>query len=109
LAVGFNGSATEQSAENFGSRHRLTNVKAISIPPRALFDSFTAPELRNRQAFQRNQLTELANTDFESWAKESFEIATKIAYRNGGRIGIPKSGNCGDGCSGSRASCWLRC
>ena len=25
----------------------------------------------------------------ESWAKESFEIATKIAYRNGGRIGIP--------------------
>ena len=25
----------------------------------------------------------------ESWAKESYEIATKIAYRNGGRIGIP--------------------
>jgi hypothetical protein len=36
---------------------------------------------------------ELASTDFESWAKESFEIATKIAYRNGGRIGIPKGGN----------------
>jgi hypothetical protein len=31
--------------------------------------------------------------DFESWAKESFEIATKIAYRNGGRLGIPKGGN----------------
>ena len=45
------------------------------------------------QEFQRSQLTELANTDFESWAKESFEIATKIAYRNGGRIGIPKGGN----------------
>jgi hypothetical protein len=32
-----------------------------------------------------------------SWAKESFEIATKIAYRNGGRIGIPKGGamDCG--------------
>jgi len=29
-------------------------------------------------------------TDFESWAKESFEIATKIAYANGGLIGIPK-------------------
>jgi hypothetical protein len=27
-----------------------------------------------------------------SWTKESFEIATKIAYRNGGRIGIPKAG-----------------
>jgi hypothetical protein len=36
---------------------------------------------------------ELASTDFESWAKESFEIAAKFAYRNGGRIGIPKGGN----------------
>jgi len=25
--------------------------------------------------------------------EESLEIATKIAYRNGGRIGIPKGGN----------------
>jgi S1/P1 Nuclease len=49
-----------------------------------------ATALRNRQEFRRSQLTELANTDFESWAKESFEIATKIAYRNGGQIGIPK-------------------
>jgi hypothetical protein len=47
--------------------------------------------LRNRQEFQRSQLTELASTDFESWAKESFEIATKI--RNGGRIGVPKGGS----------------
>jgi hypothetical protein len=31
--------------------------------------------------------------DFESWAKESYEIAAKIAYRNGGRIGIPKGAN----------------
>jgi|GEM_PF-1136063 len=52
-----------------------------------------ATALRNRQEFQRSQLTELANNDFESWAKESFEIATKIDYRNGGRIGIPKGGN----------------
>jgi hypothetical protein len=49
-----------------------------------------ATALRNRQEFQRNQLSELANTNFESWGKESYEIATKIAYRNGGRIGIPK-------------------
>jgi hypothetical protein len=49
--------------------------------------------LRNRQEFQRSQLTELASTDFESWAKESFEFATKFAYRNGGQIGIPKGGN----------------
>jgi hypothetical protein len=33
-----------------------------------------------------------ASAAYESWAKESFEIATKIAYRNGGRIGIPKGG-----------------
>jgi hypothetical protein len=46
-----------------------------------------AGALRNRQEFQRSQLTELASTDIESWAKESFEIAAKIAYRNGGRIG----------------------
>ena len=52
-----------------------------------------ATALRNRQEFQRGQLTELASTDFESWAKESFEIATKIAYRNGGRIGSPRGGN----------------
>ena len=52
-----------------------------------------ATALRNRQEFQRGQLTELGNTGFESWAKESFEIATKIAYRNGGRIGIPKGEN----------------
>jgi hypothetical protein len=52
-----------------------------------------ATALRNRQEFQRGQLTELASTDFESWVKESFEIATKIAYRNGGRIGMPKGGN----------------
>jgi hypothetical protein len=31
-----------------------------------------ATALRNRQEFQRSQLTELANTDFESWAKEEF-------------------------------------
>ena len=52
-----------------------------------------ATVFRNRQEFQRSQLIELANTGFESWAKESFEIATKIAYRNGGRIGIPRGGN----------------
>jgi len=52
-----------------------------------------ATALRNRQEFQRSQLTELANSDFDAWAKESFEIATKIAYRNGGRIGSPTGGN----------------
>jgi S1/P1 Nuclease len=52
-----------------------------------------ATALRTRQEFQRSQLTELANTDFESWAKDSFEIATKIAYRNGGLSGSPRAGN----------------
>jgi hypothetical protein len=52
-----------------------------------------ATALLNRQEFQRSQLTELAATDFESWAKESYEVAAKFAYRNGGRIGIPRGGN----------------
>ena len=52
-----------------------------------------ATGLRNRQVFQRSQLTELVNNDIESWAKESFEIATKIAYRNGRLIGVPRDGN----------------
>jgi hypothetical protein len=51
-----------------------------------------ATALRNRHEFQSSQLTELANTDFESWAKESFEIAIKIAYRNGGLNRTPKGG-----------------
>jgi len=37
-----------------------------------------ATALRNRQEFQRSQLTELANTDFELWLKK----ATQFAYRN---------------------------
>jgi hypothetical protein len=48
--------------------------------------------LRNRQEFQRSQFTELASTDFESWGERKFEIATKIADRNGGPIGTPKGG-----------------
>src|SRR4030095_14613132 len=52
-----------------------------------------ATALRNRQDFQRSQLTALASTDFESWAKESFEIATKIAYRNGKLSGSLRGGN----------------
>jgi hypothetical protein len=52
-----------------------------------------ATTLLNRQEFQRSQLTELANADFESWAKESYEIATKIAYLNGGSIGAPRNGS----------------
>ncbi|HEY6366404.1 MAG TPA: S1/P1 nuclease [Candidatus Binatia bacterium] len=62
----------------------------LAARPTRLRNEATA--LRSRQEFQQSQLTELASTDFESWAKESFEIATKFAYRNGGPIGIPKGG-----------------
>jgi hypothetical protein len=34
-----------------------------------------ATVLRNRQEFQRSQLTELARTDFDSWAKECAMVA----------------------------------
>src|ERR1044071_5111538 len=40
-----------------------------------------ANELRKR--FPRTSMTELATDESEAWAKESFEIATKIAYQNG--------------------------
>jgi len=48
----------------------------------------TAIELRNR--FPRAGLTELPATDPELWAKESYEIATKIAYQNGALRETPR-------------------
>jgi len=47
-----------------------------------------AIDLRSR--FPRTDLIELAASDLEVWAKESYEIATKIAYQNGGLRGTPK-------------------
>ena len=47
-----------------------------------------ATELRNN--FPRPALSELASMESEVWARESFEIATKIAYRNGRLPGTPK-------------------
>ena len=47
-----------------------------------------AIELQSR--FIRSGLSELAVTAPEAWAKESFEIATKIAYQNGALRGTPK-------------------
>jgi hypothetical protein len=49
--------------------------------------------MRNRPGFERSQLTELLNTNVDASAKESFEIATKIAYRNGELSGSPRGGN----------------
>ena len=47
-----------------------------------------ATELRAR--FPRAALTELESVEPEAWAKESFEIAAKIAYQNGALRGTPK-------------------
>lgn len=49
-----------------------------------------ATALRNRPDFSKSQLTEIDRGDFDSWAKESFEIATKIAYQNGAVPGSRK-------------------
>ena len=46
--------------------------------------------LRNRPGFARDALSELGSSSYETWAKESFEIATKIAYLNGAVLGTPK-------------------
>jgi hypothetical protein len=44
----------------------------------------TATELRNRKDIAKDKLTELKATDFEQWAaKESFELAKKVVYRDG--------------------------
>lgn len=48
--------------------------------------------LRNREEFAKPQLTELATTDFEGWAKESFEAAIAVTYR-GTLTGAPKNHN----------------
>ena len=47
-----------------------------------------AVELRNR--LRKAELSELTSMDPETWAKESFEIATKITYQNGTLRGTPK-------------------
>jgi hypothetical protein len=49
-----------------------------------------ATALINRREFSKDQLTELGHTDFEAWARESVEIATKISYQNGAVPGTPK-------------------
>jgi S1/P1 nuclease len=40
--------------------------------------------------FSSSSFRELDHTEPESWAKESYEIATKIAYQNGSERGTPK-------------------
>jgi S1/P1 Nuclease len=52
-----------------------------------------ATEMRNRTGFAKSQLTELLNANADTWANESFEIATKIAYQNGRLVGSPRAGN----------------
>jgi hypothetical protein len=47
--------------------------------------------LRTRPEFAKPQLTELATTDFEGWAKESFQAAVAVAYQGGTLRGAPKN------------------
>jgi S1/P1 Nuclease len=56
-----------------------------------------ATTLRNRSEFSKNQLTELASTDYEAWVKESLQIATTITYQYGA-IGTPmgERGQCSE-------------
>ena len=48
--------------------------------------------LRHKPAFARDHLAELTDREFDSWVKESFEIATKITHQNGAAVGTPKNG-----------------
>ena len=40
-----------------------------------------ATVLRNRQEFQRSQLTELASIDFVSWGKESYGLRRRLLIK----------------------------
>jgi S1/P1 Nuclease len=57
-----------------------------------------ARRLANRPELGRRNLEELAAGDFQTWGKESFDIAVKIAYQNGAIRGTPKGRHrdCGD-------------
>ena len=46
--------------------------------------------IESQSRFTRSSLSELSVRVPEAWAKESFEIATKIAYQNGALRGTPK-------------------
>jgi hypothetical protein len=50
-------------------------------------------EMRSRTGFAISQLTELQDTRADTWAKQSFEIATTIAFQNDGLTGSPRSWN----------------
>ena len=47
-----------------------------------------ATALRNRQEFQRGQLTELANTDFESWARRASRLRRRSLTATVGGLGF---------------------
>lgn len=51
-----------------------------------------AISLRNQPEFSRDNLTELAITDFTAWGNESFALGVTTAYRNG-TVGMPKGHN----------------
>ena len=70
-----------------------------------------ATALRNRQEFQRSQLTELANTDFESWAKGELRDCDEDRLPKRGTDRDSEGWGYGlhDGRSGSRASCGICC
>ena len=72
---------------------------------------YTKPDFLNRQRFQQGHLAERGSTDFASWAKESFEIATKdhLPEWRADRDSERRQHGLRDDRSGSRASCGIRC
>jgi hypothetical protein len=68
-----------------------------------------ATALRNRQEFERSQLTELASTDFESWAKELRDCdEDRLPERQADWESEGRQYGLRDGRSGSGGSCGLR-
>lgn len=70
-------------------------LKFHKVWDRVVTTSRNAHPLRNlaielREKFPRKTLTELASTQPDEWAKESFEIAKSVAYQNGKFQGTPR-------------------
>lgn len=59
---------------------------------------YKAMAMRKNPQFSRHELKELASKSYTAWAKESFNVAAKIAYQNGAFLGTPKGGrpNCNE-------------
>ena len=86
--------------------YRVSALASLGPPPPTLRTT-----LRTRQKFQGSQLTELATSDFEAWAKRALRDCDEdcLSQRRADRDSQGRQCGLHDGSSGSRASCGICC